>query len=41
MDKATRDLKYFMPEYEIKVVQPVDMFPHSYHVETVCLLTKK
>ena len=37
----SRDLKYFMPEYEIKVVQPVDMFPHSYHVETVCLLTRK
>lgn len=27
--------------YEIKSVQPVDMFPHSGHVETVCLLSRK
>lgn len=27
--------------YEVKKVQPVDMFPWSFHVETVCLLTKE
>ena len=37
----SRDLKYFLPEYKVEVVQPIDMFPHSYHVETVCLLTLK
>ena len=26
--------------YKIKSVQPVDMFPHSYHVENVCLLER-
>lgn len=43
-DSATlaRDLKILCStnDYEIKKVQPVDMFPHSYHVETVALLTK-
>lgn len=41
-DSATlaRDLKILCStgEYNIQKVQPVDMFPHSYHVETVCLL---
>ena len=35
-----RDLKYFIEHgYEVQKIQPVDMFPHSTHVETVCLLT--
>lgn len=44
-DSATlsRDLKILCRdnEYQISRVQPVDMFPHSVHVETVCLLSKK
>lgn len=43
-DSATlaRDLKYLCEQgYEVKKVQPVDMFPHTGHVETVCLLSKK
>ena len=43
-DSATlaRDLKYLCERgYEVKKVQPVDMFPHGGHVETVCLLSKK
>jgi 23S rRNA (uracil1939-C5)-methyltransferase len=43
-DSATlaRDLKILCNDkYEIKKVQPVDMFPHTVHVETVCLLSKK
>ena len=44
-DSATlaRDLKILCAtnEYEIKKVQPVDMFPHSGHVETVVLLSHK
>ncbi|EHJ56741.1 23S rRNA (uracil-5-)-methyltransferase RumA [Streptococcus urinalis FB127-CNA-2] len=27
--------------YQLKKVQPVDLFPQTHHVETVCLLTRK
>lgn len=39
-DPATlaRDLKYLSKDYTIKSVNPVDMFPHTFHVETVVLL---
>ncbi len=44
-DSATlaRDLKILTGEnrYQIKTIQPVDMFPQSVHVETVCLLSRK
>ena len=43
-DSATlaRDLKFLTENgYEVKEVQPVDMFPHSVHVETVILLSRK
>ncbi len=36
-----RDLAVFAPEYEIVKVQPVDMFPHTSHVENVVLLEKR
>ncbi len=37
-----RDLKVLTNSgYEIKEVQPVDMFPHTHHVETCVLLTLK
>lgn len=42
-DPATlaRDLKLLSEkDYEIKRVRPVDMFPHSVHVETVVLMSK-
>lgn len=35
-----RDLK-LLDEYEVKEVSPIDMFPNTYHVECVTLLTKK
>ena len=36
-----RDLKYMVERgYECEEVQPVDMFPHSVHVECVALLTR-
>lgn len=36
-----RDLKIICEtgSYRLKKIQPVDMFPHTYHIETVCLLT--
>lgn len=43
-DPATlaRDCKYLCANgYEIKEIQPVDMFPNSYHIETVVLLSRK
>ena len=42
-DSATlaRDLKYLSGNgYELEKVCAVDMFPHTVHVETVCLLSK-
>lgn len=37
-----RDLGYLVEEgYKVVEVQPVDMFPHTAHVETVCLLTRE
>ena len=43
-DSATlaRDLKYLLAggQYSLTAVQPVDMFPQTVHVETVCLLSK-
>ena len=42
-DPATlsRDLSYFIDKYEIKEIQPVDMFPRSFHVESIVCLTRK
>ena len=42
-DSATlaRDVKYLRENgYELRKVKAVDMFPHTGHVETVCLLSK-
>ena len=36
-----RDLQVLSQQYEIKEVQPVDMFPHTPHVENVTLLELK
>ena len=36
-----RDLKMMEEKYEIKEVQPVDMFPFTSHVETIMVLTLK
>ena len=37
-----RDLKYLTNNgFEIKKVQPVDMFPQTHHVESVILLQRK
>ena len=36
-----RDIKLLEQKYEIKEIQPVDMFPFTTHIETVTLLTLK
>ena len=36
-----RDLALFKEDYDIKEIQPVDMFPHTYHVETIAHLILK
>lgn len=37
----SRDLEMLKEDYDIGKIQPVDMFPWTTHVETVCLLSKK
>ncbi len=40
-DTLKRDLKFLTAKgYRVLKLQPVDMFPHTVHVETVCLLSK-
>ena len=42
-DSATlaRDLKYLCEKgYQLEKVRPVDQFPMTVHVETVCLLSR-
>ena len=36
-----RDLKKLSEKYEVKEITPVDMFPNTYHVESVCVLERK
>ncbi|HKL60302.1 MAG TPA: 23S rRNA (uracil(1939)-C(5))-methyltransferase RlmD [Sphaerochaeta sp.] len=41
-DTLERDLRYMLKfsPYQVRGIQPVDMFPHTRHVETVVLLSK-
>ena len=36
-----RDLALLGEKYRITAVQPVDMFPHTHHVENVAALVRK
>lgn len=36
-----RDLQLLDPKYKVCAVQPVDMFPHTHHVENVVLLERR
>ncbi|MBC8172526.1 MAG: 23S rRNA (uracil(1939)-C(5))-methyltransferase RlmD, partial [Chitinophagales bacterium] len=36
-----RDIQILSEKYEVVKLQPVDMFPHTYHVENVALLKRK
>lgn len=40
-ETLARDLRYITKNgYKVRKIQPVDMFPHTEHIETVVLLTK-
>ena len=40
-ESLARDLAYLTTQgYQVKTIRPVDMFPFTEHVETVCLLSK-
>jgi 23S rRNA (uracil1939-C5)-methyltransferase len=36
-----RDLSLMQKQYHVSEIQPVDMFPHTYHVESVARLMKR
>ena len=36
-----RDLNLLDGNYKVTAIQPVDMFPHTHHVENVVLLERK
>jgi 23S rRNA (uracil1939-C5)-methyltransferase len=36
-----RDIRELKNAYDVEEVQPVDMFPHTFHIESVARLTKK
>lgn len=42
-ETLARDLKLLTAKkaYQVKKIQPVDMFPWTHHVETICLLSRK
>ncbi|MFB6307299.1 MAG: 23S rRNA (uracil(1939)-C(5))-methyltransferase RlmD [Flavobacteriales bacterium] len=42
-DPATqaRDIHKMSEQYSVQRIRPVDMFPHTYHIENIVLLTKK
>jgi 23S rRNA (uracil1939-C5)-methyltransferase len=37
-ESLARDLQLLAPFYHIRSAQPIDLFPHTAHVETVCLM---
>lgn len=40
-DTLARDLKFLTKYYKAILIQPIDMFPYSDHLETICLLERK
>jgi 23S rRNA (uracil1939-C5)-methyltransferase len=36
-----RDIQILSSDYRVEAAQPVDMFPHTHHVENVVLLIRK
>ena len=40
-ETLARDLLFLSSHYDVNYVQPVDMFPMTAHVETICALSFK
>ena len=36
-----RDIQLLSEKYQLQLIQPVDMFPHTFHIENIALLIKK
>ncbi|MDR0715152.1 MAG: 23S rRNA (uracil(1939)-C(5))-methyltransferase RlmD [Bacteroidales bacterium] len=36
-----RDLSFLQEAYDVRAVQPVDMFPHTHHVENIVMMEKR
>ena len=36
-----RDLNILDSDYKVEIIQPIDMFPHTHHIENIVLLVKK
>jgi 23S rRNA (uracil1939-C5)-methyltransferase len=36
-----RDLNILDSRYKVEIIQPVDMFPHTHHIENIVLLLKR
>jgi 23S rRNA (uracil1939-C5)-methyltransferase len=36
-----RDISMLSDKYKVDIIQPVDMFPHTHHIENIALLIKK
>jgi 23S rRNA (uracil1939-C5)-methyltransferase len=36
-----RDLEKLDPYYKVEKIQPVDLFPHTHHIENVVALEKR
>ena len=36
-----RDIKILNEKYKLEKIQPIDMFPHTYHIESVSLLERR
>jgi len=36
-----RDLALMKDQYRVAEIQPVDMFPHTHHVENIALLLRR
>ena len=36
-----RDLNILKEKYCIKMIQPIDLFPNTHHVESICILERR
>ena len=41
VETLRRDLNYLTNKYEIRKVIPIDMFPHTKHIETIVVMKLK